>query len=305
MQDATETMQEAAENKTASRALGWVKLVLSIIAYGVLFVTQMIAMLVAGKLVSGNEIMQAGVGECIAAVVALLILVLLGGRRWIPFSGADIAYAFRVGWIVLLIGIVTMGISIVQALGAGSPIPSGAGMRLLGVTLLGLGIGFLEEAMYRGIVLGGLLAVLGRSRWGVMAAVILASIVFGYAHVGAADFSTASTTVQAILKIVQTAMFGIIMSDIMLHTRTIGGAAIFHAVNDFLLMAFSAVMSGAAAEGSYTTSEYDLWMVALAYGIMIVVELYPTICSIRRIWGEQSRCTGPLMKDGKIEESAA
>lgn len=228
-------------------------------------------------------------------MLSVVAVALLGGRRWLSVDRASLGAAFRISWILLLVPLAATVIELVTVFTSGNPVPEGVPMRLLGAVLFCLAIGLFEEYCCRGIVLGGLLAVLGKSRVGVMVAVLISSLCFGWIHVGTTAFDNPTSVAFGISKIVQTGMFGIVMCAAVLHSRKIGGAAIFHAVNDFLFLGTSAVFEGVTATGNYTSGA-NLTDGLIAYGIIILVYLYPTIRALRSIWRDHETCMGPFME---------
>lgn len=284
----------ATEEYSAKR--GWIKLVLAGMASILLAMAMTVLVLVALARLPGDQLFKTGVAELGAGLLAVGVVFVLGGRTWLSIDHDSVGYAFGVGWMLLIVGIVASGSSVFSTLTSGAEIPTGALGRLFGCVILSLGIGLYEEALYRGIILGGLFAVMGRWRKGVMAAVLLAAIYFGWSHVTFEADADFLTNVQSILKIVQSAMFAIVMSDVMLHTRKLGGAVVFHAVNDFLFVGPSAILKGVAPSGEYTTGGSGAMMGVIVYGLMIAVFLYPTIRSLITIWREQDYCVGPFME---------
>ena len=284
----------ATEGYSAKR--GWIKLVLAVVASTMIMMAMAVLVLVALARLPGDQLFKTGAAELGAGLLAAVVFFVLGGRTWLSLDRDSIQHAFGIGWMLLIVGIAASGYSIYSTLTSGAEIPAGALGRLFGSIILGLGIGLYEEALYRGIVLGGLLAVMGRWRKGVMAAVLLAAIYFGWNHVTFEANADFLTNVQSILKIVQSAMFAIVMSDAVLHSRKLGGAVLFHAVNDFLFIGPSAIIKGVTPSGEYTTSGSGAMTVIIVYGMMIAVFLYPTIRSLINIWREQNYCVGPFME---------
>ncbi len=286
---------------------GWTRLVLAIVAGLALMMSMVVLTMVAMARLPGDELLKTGVAELGAGLLAAVAVFVLGGRKWLAIDGDCILYAFGMSWMLLIVGAVASGYSVFSTLASGADIPAGALGRLIGSILLSMGIGLYEEALYRGVILGGLLAVLGRWRKGVMAAVLLVAVYFGRNHVTFEADADFLTTAQSILKIVQSAMFAIVMSDVVLHTRKLGGAVVFHAVNDFLFLGPGAILRGITPSGEYSTSGSGAMAGVIVYGLMIAVFLYPTVRSLVSIWREHDFCTGPFMEpSGKhVTTSAA
>ena len=242
-----------------------------------------------------NPILGAAAGRIAASVVILLVLVLLGGRSWMGISGKGLAYTFRRAWPLLLVGIVPSVSTFYQAL-TGSGLPEGFFSSLAVTALLCIAIGVMEEYLFRGIQLNALLAGLGGWRWGVIVSVVISAIMFGRTHVAQESVTGNVAAMQAALKIVQTAMFGVVLSETVMHTRELGSAAVFHALNDFIMMSASVALQGNQTIGSSYINVNQASNVYLAYGIMIAVYLLPTILAFLTIWKEHQTCRGAFME---------
>lgn len=285
-------------NTSGDRSLvtAWVKLIISIVLSIVVVFSQMLGSTFAVML-NINPLLTTAIAYILPLILAVALMIGLGGRKWMGIDKDSIKYAFKVGWIVLTIGALASIFNIISSVNKGVTLSQDFAVNLIGAFLTCLMIGFYEEYLYRGISFGALLGVLGGSRFKILLALLFAAWGFGRAHVTTLDFSNASVIIQALLKIIQTGMLGIICSDCMLHSKKLGGAALLHAANDFLLMVTAAVFEGKTVTGKYTTDDPDQGkMIMLVYGIMIVVYLYPTIRSFMRIWKEHEKCYGPFCK---------
>ncbi len=103
--------------------------------------------------------------------------------------------------------------------------------------------------------------------------------------------------IQSLLKIIQTGMLGIVMSEIVMHTKKIGGAAQLHAASDLMLMLTSAPFEGKSVSGVYVDNSETGKLTIVAYLIMIAVYLYPTTVSIKKLWINYDEFYGPFVKD--------
>ncbi|MBR2682570.1 MAG: hypothetical protein IKE22_04795, partial [Atopobiaceae bacterium] len=142
---------------------------LAVVASAMIMMAMAVLVLVALARLPGDQLFKTGAAELGAGLLAAVVFFVLGGRTWLSLDRDSIQHAFGIGWMLLIVGIAASGYSIYSTLTSGAEIPAGALGRLFGSIILGLGIGLYEEALYRGIVLGGLLAVMGRWRKGVMA----------------------------------------------------------------------------------------------------------------------------------------
>ena len=159
----------------------------------------------------------------------------------------------------------------------------------LTITLvLCLGIGIAEEFLFRGIILNGILAVSGKSHRGTMIAVAITSLLFGLVHVSlSTDFAEPLLAVQAVLKIVQTALFSICMCSIVLRTHRLGGVSLLHGLTDFLLLVPSLALAGESLTVNYVHSGEDGMMSIVVYLVIIAFYLPFAIKALRQMHRER------------------
>ncbi len=135
----------------------------------------------------------------LAGLIALLIFILFGGIRWVKVSGQGLRETLKITWALPAFTLVLFVVSVIQALLAGG-FAENMGVNLLGTLVLCIGIGLLEEALYRGVLLNSLLAPLGRSRAAVIFYIIASSLIFRWAHVWLDDMDEGSAMILAALK---------------------------------------------------------------------------------------------------------
>ena len=275
----------------------WLKLIISIPITAIIIFSQAIT----NGVVASTPIpplFKTAIGEIIPLLLATIFMIVLGGRKWLGIDKNSVKYAFKVGWPYLTLGIAGSLWNIISSTRKGVPLAQGVLVNFIAVILVCLLIGFFEEILYRGINLGTMLGVFGGSKVLIMFAVIFCCWTFGRVHVTSLSFDDPLLFGQSFLKIIQTGMFGITMCDIVMHTKKIGGAALLHATNDFLLMVTGALYEGKSVSGQYTVADASTGkLVIVTYLIMIAVYLYPTIRSIIRIWRDYDKCYGPFVKE--------
>ena len=284
--------QQAPQADIAKR--GWIKLAISLVASLITTVVAAMLLIIGLAPFPDNPILGAAAGRLAAGLVILIVFTLLGGRSWLKVTGSGMAYTFKRAWPLLLVGIVPAGISYFQA-ATGGGFPADFLPKLALIALLCISIGILEEGLFRGIDLNAFLAGLGGWRWGVLASVIISSIMFGRVHVAQEAITGSDAAMQALLKIVQTGMFGIVLCETCMHTRELGSAIIFHALNDFIMMSVSMGLQSNTGVGNYINTDQSS-SIMIAYGIMIAVYLWPTIQALRAIWSEQQVNRGAFME---------
>ena len=274
----------------------WGRLLLCIILSAIIMFSQMLGMTVASSM-NLPPLFVTAAGELLPLILTVLLIIVLGGKKWLGVDKESLTYAFKAGWPFVALGVVASMMQVFNSFKNGITLADGFVMNIVGVTLTCILIGLFEEYFYRGVNFGALLGVLGGSKGKIMIAVILSAIGFGRAHVVSIDFSNVTMLAQAVLKIIQTGMIGIVMCDVMLHTKKLGAAGLLHAANDFMLMITGALFRGASVSGQYVSSDAGTGsMIIITYLAMIAVYMYPTIRSLKRIWDEHHSCYGPFVQ---------
>ncbi len=267
-------------NTSKPKGRAWGKFVASLLVCYFVPVIGAVCLLLGPMVIPSNPLLGTGVGQMVLALITVLALVFLGGRKWIRFSGKGLKEAFRLSWPILATDVVLVLWSVISMVKNGSA-PANAFPLLLGAFVYCLGIAVFEEANFRGILLNGILAPLGKSRGWVIACVIISSLWFGKVHVGHIDMADTAAVALAALKILHAGCLGVIMCAMVLRTREIGESILIHFLHDFLLMGTS-VLSGGIAVANYADSS-NATAGFVAYGILLAVVLFPTIQAFRSL----------------------
>lgn len=90
-----------------------------------------------------------------------------------------------------------------------------------GVAFTGIAAGFVEEMVFRGVILNAL-----KKRWNIKVAVIVPSMLFGSVHVLGQDFSIGS----CLLVIIAGTMVGVMFSMIAIESGSVWNSGIVHAI---------------------------------------------------------------------------
>lgn len=203
--------------------------------------------------------MKLAIIECIMAVCVFIAAYLFMGKEKVTFSKKGFGYAFRTlrGYFVFMIIFNAFAI-----LGAITLIAQKGEefhyqpIAFINVLVASFAIGIVEEFSFRGLIFGGLLQKLGNSKKNIIIAAFLSGLLFGVMHVFGSvvngevtDMASAAT---AVLKTVQTGVFGIVLAFIYYKTRNIYAVAALHALDDFLLL-FAGTFLG-SERVSYVTS---------------------------------------------------
>lgn len=96
-----------------------------------------------------------------------------------------------------------------------------------GVAFTGIAAGFVEEMVFRGVILNAL-----KKRWNIKVAVIVPSMLFGIVHVLGMDFSIGS----CLLVIIAGTMVGVMFSMITIESGSVWNSGIVHAVWNIVII---------------------------------------------------------------------
>lgn len=282
---------------------GLSKLALSVLAFVAITAAEIVAFLLVLFLNIPDDSLWAQIlPECFGAVTALACVIALGGRSLLSSSPKDVAYTFRFGWWCMAISVALAVYEQYSYVTEGTAIDPGWQMRMVECAIFCLAIGFLEELMFRGLLFNGLLARMGATHKGVVQSVMLTSLAFGAAHVDyTTDFVDVLSAVQALLKIVQTGEYSILLCVIMLQTREVVGVSLFHGLDDFVIIAPSVALYHESADIDYVSTGEDAIPVIIYYLVIIALYLPFVIKSLRALRKSQVVWQGAFMD----QESAA
>lgn len=216
--------------------------------------------------------------ECLGAVAAVVLVVALGGARLLSPTRRSVRVTWGYLWPFVAVSAVLMAIDLV-----GVSVSPGWELRLAQTALLCLAIGVLEECSLRGLVLGGLLAPLGRTRAGMWAAVVASSLIFGLLHVdlGTLDWTSALEVAQAALKVAQTGIYGYALACVVIAEGDLVSPALVHGLDDFLLFVSTTVVLGDGGDVSYVSADAaeavsTIWLYAIMCALYLPVAVRAT-----------------------------
>jgi len=110
-----------------------------------------------------------------------------------------------------------------------------AGQDAVPILLRGLRAGFVEEVVFRGIILGWLVSVWGKSKRGLAAAITVQAVLFSIPH--ALQVLAGAETASALSNVLATTIFGLWVGALVVYTRSLWPAILIHAVsNSFVLI---------------------------------------------------------------------
>ena len=192
--------------------------------------------------------------RCIISVAAFIFL---GGVSWLRYDKEAIKKTWKfVLPLVLINTILGILIALSGFMSKDSTCISIDGMKQIPYnTLLMALVGINEEAIFRGLLLGGLLLWFGRKKNGVLWAAVISSIVFGLVHVVFdLDFSNVSTILTGLMKTLETTMFAIVWCYCVLEYKNLIGAMTAHAFFDWIVVVGS-LLSGSGLSTDYVTDD--------------------------------------------------
>lgn len=235
-----------------------------------------------------------------SSVVAVAMIVLLGGKRYLRFDGRAILESFKHMWWIVLLSVLLMAWDLYDYIAAGyTPTPGWVSRSLYAVVLCFF-IGVSEEGMFRGLLYGGTLARFGDKRKTLMWATIISSIAFGFAHVTAEDFNFDNplTIVQALLKVAQTGMYAVMLCAAMLRSKSLLGPMLVHGFDDWLLFVVSSGLFEEGFDTVYVVEDTDEAMSTIIFYVIICALYLPTfIKSIRVLLKIELPQYGPFMSE--------
>jgi hypothetical protein len=153
-----------------------------------------------------------------------------------------------------------------------------------GIAFTGIAAGFVEEMVFRGVILN-----LIKSRWDMKVAVVVPSVVFGFIHIIGMDYSL----ISCLLVLVAGTMVGVMFSMIAIESGSVWNSGIVHAIWNIIIIGGGLAISQKADEYSvmtyvlesksfvFTGGEFGIESSLIALLGYVVVAL-AAICMIRR-----------------------
>lgn len=247
-------------------------LLLSFLMFVGVFVFQIFGYVI-GSLFGDTGELSATIGSAVGATCGM---VALGGVSLIRPDLQAIVLAFKKGWWAIFIGAALFVFGIMESFvfASGEIVPDWP-VRVLWLCALCAAIGFSEEGMFRGILLGGVLDVCGKNRQGIIMAAGISALLFGVAHVEwwSMNWLDPLQAIQAVLKMIQTGTLGFFFAALVIKGKSIWGVAILHGLSDLLIMIPSIGLLGESATVSYVNSGEDAIATIVLYLVVIAVYL--------------------------------
>lgn len=282
------------------------KVILAIIVLGAITVAEIVGVVIAMLMgISEDSMIMQAIPEWLGALAAVGGVVLLGGGSWVACSRKNVAFTFRYGWWCMAISLALVAYDLFWYVADGTPVSPDWLRYTIECAAMCLAIGIIEEFMFRGVVFNALLALMGGTHRGVVRAVVVTSVIFGFAHVDfASDFVDAMSVVQALLKVVQTGMYSVLLCVIVLRTRELGGVSLFHGFDDFVILMPSVALFDEGFEIDYVTTGDGAVEAALYYVLVIVLYLPFVIKAFRDLRRGQDVYRGVFMEKAMAQAAA-
>ena len=212
--------------------------------------------------------------EFVPGLFAMLMLLALGARNILLPRADRFRQTLRASILVIVIAAVLMCIDVPAYFAEGYEVSPDWPVRMLLVLILCVGTGLFEEGVFRGMIFGGLMALLGKTRAGIMAAAVISALIFGAAHIvpdGSITAYTAADVAQMVLKTLEAGMLGFFLAAMLLTTRSMWGIAAVHALNNFLLMVFPIGLFNDSLATEYVVQGEETMAVIILYAVMVAL----------------------------------
>lgn len=230
-----------------------------------------------------------GMIELVMAVAVSALTVLFMGKEKMSFSAKGFGYGFGLlrGYYIFMVCLTLFGIlgNILHSVVLKTEFPYQL-IPFINILLVGLFVGIVEESIFRGLMFGGLVQKLGNAKKSIIVAALISGFSFGVLHVIGpvlhGQVTDVGSITTAILKIIQCAIFGVILAFIYYKTRNLFVVAALHSLDDFLLF----VTAGASSTGAADYVVNDIASVAKAvgaYALFILILVPALVRSIKDI----------------------
>lgn len=276
---------------------GWGKLWAALALAFAVFIVQIIGLLLG--MLSRSDTAMFAAAELVGGIAAMLFVFALGGRKLATPSLDGIGETWRIiRWIFITDAIIAV-IEIIGTIYSGEfVLASDWFLRTLLVLILCVGVGVYEEFTFRGLVFHGLLSRMGVTNKGMFWAIIISSLIFGLMHVDpfSMNWADPSQFLQALLKVVQTGIFGFAAAVAVLRTRNIWPVALFHCLNDFILMLmYNGLMENPISTEYVLSGDEGLSVIAV-YLVLIVAYVPALVASVRALKQHQAPDRGQFYR---------
>ncbi len=191
------------------------------------YILLVIVSTVLGALLPGENIYGQPGNILGRAISIALLLAALSSLGWLRSAGFTSSGGWRT-WIILLLPLAySMAVSVLAMTGnLGSSLSDLAPPGL--VALFILIAAFLEEVIFRGLILHGFVRTWGSTNQGILKSVLFSSLLFASIHIF--DFLSGRPLAEVFLQGVEAFFLGIFLAALVLRGKSIYPAVFFHAI---------------------------------------------------------------------------
>ena len=219
-----------------------------------LMIVQAFAQFVASLLVLIN--VPAGICNILAGVIYVgvtYILLKLFAEKLLTIKTEELGmpgFSLKAVWIAAAILLPAVVKAIYLVLFSGEYVSSGMNNGQIfetlsaGIVFTGIAAGFVEEMVFRGIILH-----LIKARWNMTAAVLVPSVLFGCLHIIGMDFSI----VSCLMVLIAGTMVGIMFSMIAIESGSVWNSGIVHAMWNIIIIGGGLAVNQSADKYSVMT----------------------------------------------------
>jgi hypothetical protein len=223
-------------------------------AVAILVIAQILAQLIANLFVLIR--IPEGICNIIAGIIyigAAFVLLKLFAGKLLKIKIEDLGmpkFSIKIRWLLTAILLPVIIKAVYLFLFSGEYVSSEMdGNRIFstlsaGIAYTGIAAGFVEEMVFRGVILNLL-----KSRWNIKVAVLVPSIVFGFAHIIGMEFSF----ISCLLVLVAGTMVGIMFSMIAIESGSVWNSGIVHAIWNIIIIGGGLAVNRTADEYSVMT----------------------------------------------------
>lgn len=223
----------------------------------VLLVAQILAQLVASLFVLVK--IPEGICNIIAGIIyvglAFVLIELFSKRLLKKIENLGMPkFSIKAKWIIVGVLLPVTVIAVYLFFFSGKYVSSGMNSNQIfsilsaGIAFTGIAAGFVEEMVFRGVILNLL-----KKKWNIKVAVLIPSVLFGFVHIIGMDFSIVSN----LLVLIAGTMVGIMFSMIVIESGSVWNSGIVHSLWNILIIGGGLSISEKADEYSVMTYVLD------------------------------------------------
>ena len=212
------------------------------------------------------------------------VITVMGGGGSLLRVREGAADTLRKSVYPLILAFLVGGLMVMAAVFGNNVNTEGLAAKEIKYLVLCASIGLFEESLFRGVLFSGLLRKMGSTQKGILGAVLLSSLIFGFIHVENYVFGGSYDLVgcvQAVLKILQSGALGFLLAALYMKNKNIWMIALVHGLNDFFPM--QAAIIGSASLGNYVGSGTEGVGLSVVYLVYFLLYIPMIVLSVRII----------------------